>query len=159
MDGCSICQCVGLIMATKSNSQSGQINFDYHKDRKRRDKIELRHLLQLLISHPKWLQARLCSECGVDFYDVGHRACTIVRSDATYGGEGTVVVEFEGSPPRFPIILCNDWVYVYGKAIKESYHFTARILVMEFLHAHPANPDRSPVWIGTRQNDWVALCP
>jgi hypothetical protein len=82
------------------------------------------------------------------------RACIITRSPAYYGHEGSVIIEWEGSPPRFPIYYQNGCIpIVKGKKIKWQQMDLANSIIKRFLDAHPANKDESPVWVGIRWRD------
>lgn len=102
------------------------------------------------IKNPKKFITHLCKACGLEQYDQADRACVITRSPANYGEQGSVIIEWEGSPPRFPIIFARGQLLVDGNRIIGPIQDAAESLVERFLKAHPANTDNSPVWIGPR---------
>jgi hypothetical protein len=102
---------------------------------------------------PKEFLKHFCLASGIKHFDPTDRACVIVRSPADYGADGTVIIEFEGSPPRFPIYFgCG--LFIDGKKANwDRARDQAIPILLRFLEAHPANDDGSPVWIGKRWRD------
>lgn len=76
------------------------------------------------------------------------RACVITRSPACYGREGSVIIEWEGTPPRFTICyLAGSIPVVEGGPIKWQQMVLVNSIIRRFLDAHPAKEDGTPVWI------------
>jgi hypothetical protein len=101
------------------------------------------------IHSPEEFLQQFCKAACIPLFDPTDRACVIVRSPANYGEDGTVIIEWEGSPPRFPIYF-GYGVFVEGQKVDEANVENAVPIIRSFLNAHPANPDGTPVWIGTR---------
>ena len=93
-----------------------------------------------------------CKATGMRAYDLEGRACVITRSPASYGQEGSGIIEWEGSPPHC-MILWGCGLMASGKQIKGVRAADAFNLIKRFLAAHPANKDDTPVWVGTRWRD------
>lgn len=90
---------------------------------------------------------------GIKVFGPSNRACVIVRSPATYdGGVGSIIIEWQGSPPRCSIYL-GDGLVVAGKLVKGERGEKAISIIRRFLEAHPANEDGAPVWIGKRYGE------
>lgn len=82
------------------------------------------------------------------------RRCVIVRCPSQYGQLGSVTIAWEGSPPKWTVIVngmgyatpsllvVRDEQVKSGDQIDEAYS-----IIKRFLDAHPANQDGSPVWI------------
>jgi len=104
------------------------------------------------IYHPKVFLKHFCKEAGIALFDPTDRACVIARSQSEYGRDGSVIIEWEGTPPRFRIYFGYGLI-VEGKQIKEPRFEKAIPILRLFLDAHPANKDGSPVWIGMRLQD------
>jgi hypothetical protein len=97
---------------------------------------------------------RLCKVSGVQYFDNELRACVIVRSPANYGREGSVIIEWEGSPPRYTIIYqVGIDPYIGWERVHWKRSIAANNEIRAFLEDHPANEDGSPVWVGTRHGD------
>lgn len=77
------------------------------------------------------------------------RSCVITRSPAYYGHEGSVLIEWEGSPPKFSICYSAGCIpLVNRRPIKWQQMGLANSIIHRFLDAHPATEDGSPVWVG-----------
>jgi hypothetical protein len=103
------------------------------------------------IHDPKAFLKHFCRAAGSMLYDPTDRACVITRSPSNYGREGTVIIEWEGSPPGFPIYFGECVLIVNNKLINRELSHEITPLIRRFLEAYPANEDGSPVWIGTRR--------
>lgn len=102
------------------------------------------------IHKPKEFLKLFCKASGIKLFDPADRACVITRSPADYGQDGTILIEWEGSPPRFPICFGSGMLIVDGKRIRWQRAENIIPLLRQFLEAHPANDNGSPVWIGLR---------
>lgn len=92
----------------------------------------------------------LSEAAGIKVFGPADRACVIVRSPATYdGGVGSIIIEWQGSPPRFSIYL-GDGLVVAGKLVKGERGEKTISIIRRFLESHPENEDGSPVWIEKR---------
>ena len=103
------------------------------------------------ISDPKIFIKFFCKEAGVKVFDPTDRACVITRSPAVYGRSGSVIVEWEGSPPRFSIYRSGDGALVIdGKLYRWQINKCPRSMLDAFVDANPPNEYGSPIWIGPR---------
>ncbi len=106
------------------------------------------------IHDPKEFFKLFCKAARVTFFDPTDRACVILRAPSIYGRVGTVLIEWEGSPPRVSIYYPLGGIpIVDGKQVKLRCWIEAVNIINRFLEAHPANSDETPVWIGTRYKD------
>lgn len=102
------------------------------------------------IHDPKDFFKLFCQATKMKVFDPTDRACVITRSPANYGEVSTVIIEWEGSPPRFSIYyLFGGMPIINGKRVSEKSFIEVVGIIDAFLDAHPANADGSPVWIGT----------
>lgn len=104
------------------------------------------------IHEPQEFITLFCKAAGIPPFDTAGRACAITRSPANYGNESSVMIEFEGSPPRF-CIYYGCGLIAEGKQIKRARAVEACRILDRFLASHPANEDETPVWIGARWRD------
>lgn len=110
--------------------------------------------MSALINDPKEFLKLLCKVSGVQYFDIENRACVIVRSPANYDREGTVIIEWEGSPPRSTVIYQQGCApYIGWERVHWKRTIAANDEIRAFLEAHPANDDGTPVWVGTRHGD------
>jgi hypothetical protein len=102
------------------------------------------------LNTPKNFVMSLCKSLRISNPNREDHACVINRSPSCYGDEGGILIELEGSPPKISICWGYWGLIVNGKAIKCQHAENAVPIIRSFLNAHPANPDGTPVWIGTR---------
>jgi len=106
------------------------------------------------IKNPKEFFEKFCKATGFVIFDPTDRACVITRSLAHYRYTNSVMIEWEGSPPRFPIYYQKGCTpIVMGKPVKERHAKAAIQLLNRFLAAHPAGEEETTVWIGVRYKD------
>lgn len=104
------------------------------------------------IHDPQEFIKLFCKSAGMSPFDTAGRACAITRSPANYGNHGSVMIEFEGSPPRC-CIYYGCGLIAHSKPIKGPRAVEACRILDRFLASHPANANETPVWIGTRWRD------
>lgn len=76
------------------------------------------------------------------------RRCVISRSPGHWGDPYNCIIELEGSPPKNPVFCYGATpVCIAGQPIRANYREKAKLLVQNFLEAHPPSTDGSPVWI------------
>lgn len=76
------------------------------------------------------------------------RRCVISRSPGYFGNPYNCIIELEGSPPKNPVFCYGTTpVCIAGQPIRASCREKAKLLVENFLEAHPPSADGSPVWI------------
>ncbi len=86
-------------------------------------------------STPQSFLKAFCAALGIKQFDTGSRPCLITRSLANYGTTSSVIIEWVGSPPRFPIYYGADGtVIANSKQIKPGEkRDTLRSLIRQFI--------------------------